>query len=286
MTQSSDIIINRIEHIFNSDIDLNSRKSDVKELLREFKKVNKQLYKILKIGDKIQRKDYDELKVRYDEIEILNEEIENTQKEVVFTMGTMGEFRSHETGLHVRRVALYSKILGKYYGLNARDADLLFHAAPMHDIGKIGIPDAILNKPGKLDEEEFDIMKNHAKLGHEMINDSDRPLLIAASIIAHEHHEKWDGSGYPRGLAQDEIHIYGRITALADVFDALGSKRIYKNAWNDSEIFSYLKEQSGKQFDPTLIHIFFDNIDEILAVRNRLQDDDEEEIVNVKSKFI
>jgi len=286
MTNSSDIIINRIEHIFNSDIDLNSRKSDVKELLKEFKKVNKQLYKILKIGDKIQRKDYDELKVKYDEIEVLNEEIENTQKEVVFTMGTMGEFRSHETGLHVRRVALYSKILGKYYGLNAKDTDLLFHAAPMHDIGKIAIPDAILNKPGKLDADEFEIMKNHAQLGHEMINDSDRPLLVAASIVAHEHHEKWDGSGYPRGLKEDEIHIYGRITALADVFDALGSKRAYKKAWSDSDIFSLLKEQSGKQFDPTLIHIFFDNLDEILAVRDRLQDEDEEERVNVKSKFI
>jgi len=280
MTQSSDIIINRIEHIFNSDIDLNTRKSDVRELLKEFKKVNKQLYKILKIGDKIQRKDYDELKIKYHEIEDLNDEIENTQKEVVFTMGTIGEFRSHETGLHVRRVALYSKILAKYYGLNARETDLVFHAAPMHDIGKIAIADAILNKPGKLNEEEFEIMKKHAELGYEMINDSDRPLLMAASIIAHEHHEKWDGSGYPRGLRREEIHIYGRITALADVFDALGSKRVYKDAWSDEQIFSYLKEQSGKQFDPVLINIFFDNIDEILAVRNRLQDEDEEEGVS------
>ena len=280
MTQSSDIIINRIEHIFNSDIDLNTRKSDVRELLKEFKKINKQLYKILKIGDKIQRKDYDELKIKYHEIEDLNEEIENTQKEVVFTMGTLGEFRSHETGLHVRRVALYSKILAKYYGLNAKETDLIFHAAPMHDIGKIAIADAILNKPGKLDADEFEIMKNHAKLGYEMINNSDRPLLMAASIIAHEHHEKWDGSGYPRGLRREEIHIYGRITALADVFDALGSKRVYKSAWSDEQIFSYLKEQSGKQFDPLLINIFFDNIDEILAVRSRLQDEDEEEGVS------
>nr|WP_275848034.1 hypothetical protein [Sulfurimonas sp. SAG-AH-194-I05] len=137
MTANSDMIINRIEHIFNGDIDLNSRKEDVQELLQEFKKVNRQLYKILKIGDKIQRKDYEELKSRFDEITDLNEEIEQTQKEVVFTMGTIAEFRSHETGLHVRRVALYSKILGKYYGLNEREADMLFYAAPMHDIGKL-----------------------------------------------------------------------------------------------------------------------------------------------------
>jgi len=286
MKQNSDIIIKRIEDIFNSDIDLNNRKSDVQELLKEFKKVSKQLSKILKIGDKINRKDYNELKVRYDEIEELNKEIEDTQKEVVFTMGTIGEFRSHETGLHVRRVALYSKVLAKCYGLSAKDTDLLFHAAPMHDIGKIAIPDAILNKSGKLDEDEFEIMKTHAQLGYEMINNSARPLLLAASIVAHEHHEKWDGTGYPRGLKEDEIHIYGRITALADVFDALGSKRVYKKAWDDNDIFSLLKEQSGKHFDPTLINIFFDNLDEILAVRDKFQDDDEEEIAYVTSKSI
>lgn len=279
MTANSDMIINRIEHIFNSEIDLNSRKEDIQDLLKEFKKVNKQLFKILKIGDKIQRKDYDELKVKFDEIEDLNEEIETTQKEVVFTMGTIAEFRSHETGLHVRRVALYSKILGKYYGLNEKETDLLFHAAPMHDIGKIATPDAILNKPGKLDEDEFEIMKQHAQQGYEMINDSDRPLLVAAAIIAHEHHEKYDGSGYPRGLAGQEIHIYGRITALADVFDALGSKRAYKKSWTDEEIFDYIKAQSGKHFDPILVNIFFTNLDEFLAVRHRLQNEDEEECV-------
>ena len=280
MTQSSDIIINRIEHIFNSDIDLNTRKDDVKELLREFKKINKQLYKILKIGDKIQRKDYDELKVKFDEIEDLNEEIENTQKEVVFTMGTIGEFRSHETGLHVRRVSLYCKILARYYGLNRKDTDLLFYAAPMHDIGKIAIPDAILNKPSQLDSDEFEIMKKHAELGYEMINDSDRPLLVAASIVAHEHHEKWDGTGYPRGLGGTDIHIYGRITAIADVFDALGSARTYKDPWKDKDIFDYLRKQSGKHFDPTLINIFFENLDEILSVRDQLQDKLEEKEVS------
>lgn len=280
MAQNYDTVVNKIEDIFNNDIDLNTCKSDMQELLKEYKKVNKQLYKILKIGDKIQRKDYDELKIKLEEIEDLNEEIERTQKEVVFTMGTIAEFRSHETGLHVRRVSLYSKILGKYYGLNQREADLLFYAAPMHDIGKIAIPDAMLNKPAKLNFDEFEIMKNHSQLGYEMINDSDRPLLVAASIIAYEHHEKWDGTGYPRGLAKEKIHIYGRIVALADVFDALGSKRVYKDAWSDAKIFVYIKEQSGKHFDPRLVKIFFDNLDEFLAVRNELQNEEEEKEVS------
>ena len=275
MTQSGDIIINRIEDIFKSDVDLNTRKDDVMQLLHEFKKVNKQLYKILKIGDKMQKKDYNVLRMKLEEIESLNEEIENTQKEVVFAMGTIGEFRSHETGLHVRRVALYCEILARYYGLNKKDVDILFHAAPMHDIGKVAIPDSILNKPGKLSLEEFKVMKGHAELGCEMINHSDRPLLVAAAIVAHEHHEKWDGSGYPRALVGNDIHIYGRITALADVFDALCSRRVYKEPWDDEFIFKYIRDESGKHFDPILVNIFFTNLDEFLDVRSRLQHEDD-----------
>ncbi|PHQ92787.1 MAG: hypothetical protein COB42_00145 [Sulfurimonas sp.] len=274
MTHSDDIIINKIEHIFDDGIDLNTRKDDVMQLLKEFKKVKKQLHRILKIGDKMQKKDYNSLRIKLEEIENLNKEIENTQKEVVFAMGTLGEFRSHETGLHVRRVALYCQILAGYYGLNKKDVDILFHAAPMHDIGKIAIPDAILNKPGKLTIEEFKIMKDHAKLGYEMISHSDRPLLVAAAIVAHEHHEKWDGSGYPRALVGEDIHIYGRITALADVFDALCSSRIYKDPWKDEDIFQYIKEESGKHFDPSLVNIFFTNIEDFLGVRERLQHED------------
>nr|WP_275848050.1 HD domain-containing phosphohydrolase [Sulfurimonas sp. SAG-AH-194-I05] len=124
------------------------------------------------------------------------------------------------------------------------------------------------------------MMKEHAELGYKMINDSDRPLLVAAAIIAHEHHEKYDGSGYPRGLFGTDIHIYGRITALADVFDALGSKRAYKEKWSDEKIFEYIKKQSGKHFDPILVNIFFTNLDEFLAVRDELQNEDEEEVVS------
>ncbi len=271
MTGNNNSIIKKMEQIINSDIDLNTRKDDIKELFKEFKKANKKLNKILTIGDKIQRKDYDGLKIKLNEIRELNDEVERTQKEVLSTIGTIAEFRSNETGLHVQRVSWYAKILGKNYGLNEREVDLLFHAAPMHDIGKIAIPDAILNKPSKLSFEEFEIMKTHAKLGYEMINDSDRPLLVAASIIAHEHHENWDGSGYPRGLSGDNIHIYGRIIALVDVFDALGSDRCYKKAWDNDSIFNYIKKESGKHFEPKLVDIFFSNLDEIINVKNKLE---------------
>ena len=202
----------------------------------------------------------------------LEEEITQTQQEVVFTMGAIGESRSKETGNHVKRVAEYSKILALAYGLPKEEAELLKQASPMHDIGKVAIPDAILNKPGRFDENEREIMNRHAELGYQMVNKSKRPLLKAAATIAYEHHEKWDGSGYPRGIKENEIHIYGRITALADVFDALGSDRVYKKAWDDERIFKLLHEERGKYFDPQLVDVFFENLDEILQIRETFKD--------------
>ena len=219
--------------------------------------------------DEIEHKVQDGLK----EINHLNEEMENTQKEVVFTMGAIGESRSKETGNHVKRVAEYSKLLALYYGLDEKDAEMLKQASPMHDIGKVAIPDAVLNKPGRFDEEERKIMDTHAQIGYEMLRYSSRPLLNAAAIVAYEHHEKWDGTGYPRGLKGKDIHIYGRITALADVFDALGSDRCYKKAWDDERIFKLFKEERDKHFDPKLIDIFFNNLDEFLKIREKLKED-------------
>jgi len=207
-----------------------------------------------------------------EEIENLNKEIEDTQKEVVFTMGAIGERRSKETGNHVKRVAQYSKILALKYGLSEDESEMLKQASPMHDIGKVAIPDAILNKPGRFTPQEREIMNTHAQLGYDMLKSSTRPLLKTAAIVAYEHHEKWDGTGYPRGLKEDEIHIYGRITAVADVFDALGSDRVYKKAWEDERIFKLLKDEKGKQFDPKLIDIFFDNLDKFLEVREKFKD--------------
>ena len=207
------------------------------------------------------------------EITKLNEEIENTQKEVVFTMGAIGESRSKETGNHVKRVAEYSKLLALYYGLDEKEAELLKQASPMHDIGKVAIPDAILNKPGRFDENEREIMNTHAALGYEMLKHSNRPLLKMAAIVANEHHEKWDGTGYPKGLSGENIHIYGRITALADVFDALGSDRVYKKAWDDEKIFNLFKEERAKHFDPKLVDIFFEHLDEFLKIRETFRDE-------------
>ena len=206
------------------------------------------------------------------EIYNLKKEIIDTQKEVIFTMGSIGETRSKETGNHVKRVAEYSKILAKYAQLDEERIDLIVDASPMHDIGKVAIPDEILHKPAKLTEEEFDIMKTHAELGYKMLCHSQRPLLKTAALIAFEHHERWDGKGYPRYLKGEEISIEGRITAIADVFDALGSDRVYKKAWSDEDIFNYLKKESGKQFDPNLIDIFFKYLNEFLEVRKTFVD--------------
>lgn len=206
------------------------------------------------------------------EVNALNDEIEDTQKEVLFTMGAIGETRSKETGNHVRRVAEYCKILARHAGLDEKESEMLKLASPMHDIGKVGIPDAILNKPGRFDEAERSIMNTHAHLGYEMLKHSNRPLLQMAAIVAKEHHEKWDGTGYPEGKKAEEIHIYGRITALADVFDALGSARVYKPAWNDAKIFELFRAERGKHFDPKLIDIFFEHLDAFLHVRDSMKD--------------
>ena len=199
----------------------------------------------------------------------VQQEIENTQKEIIYTIGTISEERSHETGAHIKRVTSYVKILAKYMGFSKKEIKLIKIASAMHDVGKIAIPDHILNKPGKLTPEEFDIMKKHTTVGYDMLKHSKRDLLKAAAIIALTHHEKYDGTGYPKGLKGEEIHIYGRIAALADVFDALGSKRVYKEAWDDEKIFDYILEQSGKHFDPVLVDIFFKHKDEFLHIKRK-----------------
>jgi PAS domain S-box-containing protein len=214
------------------------------------------------------------ISVRHDVTAIydLQKEIEDTQREVVFTMGAIGETRSKETGNHVKRVAEYSRILAESVGLSEEKCNLLVDASPMHDIGKVAIPDSILHKPARLTDEEFVIMRNHAELGYKMLAHSNRPLLKIASVIAFEHHERWDGDGYPRHIKGEEISIEARITAIADVFDALGSNRVYKQAWEDQKIFDYFKEQRGKQFDPNLVDIFFENLNKFLEIREKFKD--------------
>lgn len=203
---------------------------------------------------------------------LLKQEIQETQKEVVYRMGAIAETRSKETGNHVKRVAEYSKLLALKYGMPAKDAELIKQASPMHDIGKVGIPDSILNKPGKHTPEEWEIMKTHAQLGYDMLQGSQYPILKSAAVIALTHHEKWDGSGYPNGLKGEDIHIFGRITALADVFDALGSDRCYKKAWPLDEILDLMKRERGRHFDPQLVDLLFNNLPEFLTIRDALVD--------------
>jgi len=205
----------------------------------------------------------------------LREEIEGTQRDMVYMLGEAIETRSKEAGQHVRRVAEYCFIIAQGMGLSERDAEILRIAAPLHDFGKIGIPDAILNKPGKLDPAEWEIMKTHAELGEKMLGQSNRIILQAASDLAGHHHEKWDGSGYPKGISGNDIHLFGRIGAVADVFDALGSKRCYKGAWKTEQIVEFLTEQSGTHFDPKIVSWVLDNIDEMSAVRKKFPDQDD-----------
>ena len=202
----------------------------------------------------------------------LTQELDEAQKEIIFTISEIAEQRSNETGQHVKRVALYSKLLGEAYGLRAKELDLIYSASPMHDIGKIAISDAILKKPGKLTVEEMDVMKMHSGMGYEVLKSSKRTLLQTSAIIAHEHHEKWDGTGYPNSKKGEQIHLYARIVALADVFDALGSKRVYKDKWGLEETLNLIKEQRGKQFDPKLVDLFLENIDKVLEIRDQYRD--------------
>ncbi|THF79990.1 HD domain-containing protein [Cohnella fermenti] len=203
---------------------------------------------------------------------MLHLEIADTQREIISTMGEIGELRSKETGNHVRRVAEYSYELALTLGLPEREADVLRTASPMHDIGKVAIPDAVLNKPGKLTDEEYDTIKAHTKIGHQLLRGSRRELLLAASIVAEQHHEKWDGSGYPNGLRGEEIHIYGRITAVADVFDALSAERVYKAAWPLERIEKLFHEERGRHFDPEIVDAFFECLPRLVQIRDRLSD--------------
>lgn len=214
------------------------------------------------------------MSIRHDLTELfeLHLEIETTQEEIIYKMGEIGETRSEETGYHVKRVAEYSRLLAEHLGLDKKEIRTLVSASPMHDIGKVGIPDSILKKAGKLTEDEWRIMQTHAAVGHKILCTSERPILKAAATISLHHHEKFNGEGYPNGLKADEIHIYGRITAVADVFDALGSDRVYKEAWPLERVLEYFKKQRGQQFDPVLVDILLNNIDDFLKIKNSFVD--------------
>ncbi|MBK1873235.1 two-component system response regulator [Marinobacter sp. 1-3A] len=200
------------------------------------------------------------------------DELVKTRLSVVQRLGRAAEYKDNETGLHVIRMSHFSRLIALAAGFGESWADTLLNAAPMHDVGKIGIPDAILQKPGKLDPDEWAVMQTHPEIGAEIIGDDGSNLLDMAREVALNHHEKWDGSGYPNGLKGTDIPVSARIVALADVFDALTSERPYKSAWPIDKATGLIREQTGKHFDPDLVEAFFQCLPAILEVRERWQD--------------
>mgnify|MGYP001172387653 CR=1 FL=1 len=202
----------------------------------------------------------------------LGKEITQSQKEIILTLGECVESRSKETASHVRRVSECCRQMGESLGLDLSDVDLLRMASPMHDVGKIGIPDSILLKPGKLTEAEFEVMKTHTRIGHHILKGSDRPIMQAAAVIAHEHHERWNGRGYPRGLAGEDIHPFGRVVCLVDVFDSLLSRRVYKEPWSLDETRDFILRERGGMFDPRMVDVMIRDFDLFAAIRDRFPD--------------
>ena len=199
--------------------------------------------------------------------------LKESEHETLQLLGKSAEYKDPETNAHTQRVAYYCKLLARAYGLDENLQDIIFYASPFHDLGKIGIPDNILLKPGKLDDDEFSIMKNHAKIGYEILKGSKSKYLKAGGVIAYNHHEKYDGTGYPNGLKGESIPIFGRITAVADVFDALTSSRPYKKAWSLEEAFDFLIEEKSVHFDPKLVDLFLENKNEVINIHNKFKED-------------
>jgi len=255
------ILIKKGEDAYHTHIPIDADEFECLEFEHVAKEINLFTEEVIHRQDVIEKKNI--------ELEELSNEIEDTLQETIFTMGVIEEQRSKDTNNHTLRVTKYSQLLGDLYGLSEREIEVLAIAAPLHDIGKLGIPDSILLKPGKLTEKEYEVMKNHCSIGYKMLSHSKRDVLQAAAIIAHQHHERWDGTGYPQGLAGNEIHVFGRIVTVVDVFDALATERVYKKEWVLSEILAYIEEERGKQFDPKLIDIMIENIDEFLEIKMR-----------------
>ena len=208
-------------------------------------------------------------KILEEKVEERTAELNRTRLEIIQRLVAASEYKDHETGMHIIRMSHYCQFIGLAYGLSKDEALIILNASPMHDIGKIGIPDSILLKPGKLDKNEWDIMTKHTIYGDEMLGEDPSELINQARLCALTHHEKWNGKGYPNGLHGENIPLIGRIAAIADVFDALTSQRPYKKAWSEEEAFKYIENGIGEQFDPKLASVFLKNRREIIKIKYR-----------------
>ncbi len=207
------------------------------------------------------------------EVRARTKTIRDTQLEIVHRLARAGEFRDTDTGAHIIRMSRMSELIAQGLGLDEKTCELILHASPMHDVGKIAIPDAILLKKGPLNDEEWEIMKSHAAVGAEIMGDHPSEVIWMATVIAQHHHEKWDGTGYPQGLKGEEIPLPARIVAVADVFDALTSERPYKNAWSQEKALDYIREQSGIHFDPNIVEVFLKLGPELTKIKEEFSEE-------------
>jgi putative two-component system response regulator len=217
---------------------------------------------------------YDQSRTFQDQVRVASKDVIDSRLHALQMLGRAAEYKDNETGLHVVRMSNYAEVIARALGWPDEECELIKHAAPMHDIGKIGIADQILMKPGPLTEQEFAQIKRHPEIGAKIIGDlaSGSRLFELAGSIALTHHEKWDGSGYPRGLRGDDIPIHGRIVALADVFDALTSRRPYKEPWPLEKTFTHLRDHASRHFDPKLVELFLNQLPDITKIMARWGD--------------
>ncbi|MDP8207786.1 MAG: response regulator [Candidatus Electryonea clarkiae] len=213
------------------------------------------------------------LKKALDDVVVSQRNLREAHLETILRLVHATEYKDVGTAEHIRRMSYFCALLAEKAGLPPKDIEVLLHASPMHDIGKIGIPVEILNKPGKLTDEEWEIMKTHTTIGARILRNSSSEMLCAGEVIALTHHEKWDGTGYPHGIAGEDIHIYGRICSIADAFDALTSERSYKPAFSNEESLNLLQEGRKTHFDPHLVEIFAENMDEVENIQKKFKDE-------------
>lgn len=245
----------------NADQELNDIADNFNSIIKKLEEANKDI-----------KEQNVQLIVYARDLSISHNNLKQAHLEIIYRLSIAAEYRDEDTAVHLKRMSNYSSVIARGVGLSERDVDLILYASPMHDVGKIGISDTILFKPGKLTDEEFEIMKTHTHIGAKILAGSNSEIIRMAKQIAELHHEKWNGKGYPYGLKGEDIPLACRITAIADVFDALTTKRTYKTAFSNESAYSILKEGKDVHFDPHLVEVFFQNLDEIVTIQQKFQE--------------